>query len=506
MGVIMMGMLLLGGEAKVSSKELCGWDFSKINSSALRVLPVTNLFRLTSPLPETGQKHPGQVRPTFVHAAIPSVIPLTFHRSWPCSNTPWWCNKLCWVSVTWGGEEGRTPSPWMAEEAHQLTPGRHACVALLVLRTSQNPGTEALQTHSPPDLPMAGWSTHWWLRAVIFGKYHGVDLICSLHWGGCSSFLELSIPQTHWYMEGRPSSLGLVTDLGVGIAVTPSKNSWWDFFHVLRPHLFLPSFCFLKLLLLSVIWLWGFVLFFCIWDKLPVGHASLGKTGGRSPHLPENPAPTTATFSLLQTFPRAIGKFLEQSELQRGSKDAWHLPKGEKIRSESAVWKTPTLSSKISLTAGHRSRHNEGKQPGWGGVSSCPQPWPLGMAFPKGASPGWPHLDVLRHPQCTGTRAISQSYPQIPAHWTHSLLQCHCTAHSEEAVHDFRCPGREKSFQQWGFACGNGCLLGIPYPARGEKEWTASQVPCTLLGCQLYFWLLQAGVSQEKKKKVSLKL
>lgn len=234
-----------------------------------------------------------------------------------------------------------------------------------------------------------------------------------------------------------------------------------------------------------------------------MGCASLGKTGDRSPHLPESPALTPATLNLLQTFSRAIRKLLEQSELQGGSEDAWHLPKGEKIRSESAVWKTSTLSSEISLTAGHRTRHNEGKQPGWGGVSACPQSWPLGMAFPKGANP-WlaplPRSEMLRHPQnyprvrpATSTEPLNPLPASMPLH----------TAHSGEAAQDFRCPWGEKSSQQWVFAFGNGWVLGTSPPtARGEREWAARQAPCTILNCQLYFCLLQAGVPQEKKRSI----
>lgn len=92
MGVIMMGMLLLGGAAKVSSKELCGWDFSKTHSSALRVLPATNLFRLIFPTAWNWAETPSKSEANFCPSSHHLV---SFHRSWPCSNTPWWCQKLC---------------------------------------------------------------------------------------------------------------------------------------------------------------------------------------------------------------------------------------------------------------------------------------------------------------------------------------------------------------------------------------------------------------------------
>lgn len=70
--------------------------------------------------------------------------------------------------------------------AHTLC--RHACVAFLVLRASQNPTTQRLCSHIPhPTFPWQGEALTGDLGiklAVIFGKCHGVDLICPLHWGG----------------------------------------------------------------------------------------------------------------------------------------------------------------------------------------------------------------------------------------------------------------------------------------------------------------------------------
>lgn len=51
-----------------------------------------------------------------------------------------------------------------------------------------------------------------------------------------------------------------------------------------------------------------------------------------------------------------------------------------------------------------------------------------------------------------------------------------------------------------------GCWAPHTHCQGGKGVRAARKVPCTLLICQLYFWLLQAGVPQEKKKKASLKL
>lgn len=70
--------------------------------------------------------------------------------------------------------------------------------------------------------------------AVLFGKYHGVDLICPLQREVTAKAAPLqssASSQTHWCVEGRPSSLGLVTDLGVDIVL--HLATIYDFFFAL---------------------------------------------------------------------------------------------------------------------------------------------------------------------------------------------------------------------------------------------------------------------------------
>lgn len=242
MGVIMMGgkmMLFLGGEAKVSSKELCGWGCSKTNSSALTVLSAANLFSLTSPLPKTGQKHPGQGASKWGQLLFIQPPPGTllflvaFHRSWTCCKCTIGYPKGCagclsdlemrWRENTFPMDGTRGTS------AH--TPCRQAWVAFLVLRTSQNPITQRLCSHIPPlTFPWQGEA----LRgdpgrkvAVIFGKYHGVDLICPLHWGGhCSSstFAEFSILPNPLVCGGETLIPGFSDRLGCWHCITTSNN------------------------------------------------------------------------------------------------------------------------------------------------------------------------------------------------------------------------------------------------------------------------------------------
>lgn len=197
MGVIMMGgvvMLFLGGEAKVSSKELCAWDCSKTNSSALTVLSATNLFSLTSPLPKTGQKHPGQGVSNFSSSSLHLALCYpSWHFTDPglAANTPLVIQKaVLALLVTWKWDEGRTPSPRMTQEAHQLTPSADMPVLHFWYRewvkAQEHP--KRFCSHIPHlSFPWQGEGLSGdpgKKLAVIFVKYHGVDLICPLHWGG----------------------------------------------------------------------------------------------------------------------------------------------------------------------------------------------------------------------------------------------------------------------------------------------------------------------------------
>lgn len=194
---------------------------------------------------------------------------------------------------------------------------------------------------------------------------------------------------------------------------------------------------------------------------------------------------------------------------QSCKEEAWHLPNGENSWSESAVWKTSTLSSEISSTAGHKTRDNKGKQPGQGGVSA-PSPLTFGNSISKGCEPLAAFTAPLPYTQKYPSTPKWACYPGAqPATGTQSIKMLlpsfNATAHtcSEEVVQDFRCPGGEKLLQRYGFACGNGWLPSILPPAAwGKREQALWQVTCTLLNCQRYFWLLQAGASAIEKKRL----
>lgn len=217
----------------------------------------------------------------------------------------------------------------------------------------------------------------------------------------------------------------------------------------------------------------------------------------------------------LQTFSWAIRKYLEQSELQGRGKEAWHLPNGEKVRSESAVYKTSTLSSEISSATAHKPRDNEGKQPGWGGVSTspCHHLRPLGIAFPKAASP-WlaslPHFCMLRNTPSAPEQVLLWS-PASHWHTEHpnATTSFNATAHvcSEEVVLDFRCPGGKMLLQWCSFAHGNG-WLATRYPPCHPGETGASVRTCYLHTSELPALFLAAASwnkCHRKKKKRLIK-
>lgn len=127
---------------------------------------------------------------------------------------------------------------------------------------------------------------------------------------------------------------------------------------------------------------------------------------------------TPPQVSLLKTFSQAIRKYLEQQKLRGG-----HRASSQWWESQEWISCLENLhpSSEISPTAGHKTRDNEGKQPGWGGISgSPPQLWPLATAFPKAESPSGftaPLSYAQRHPWYTGA-----CYPrEQPATSTQSI-------------------------------------------------------------------------------------
>lgn len=103
------------------------------------------------------------------------------------------------------------------------------------------------------------------------------------------------------------------------------------------------------------------------------------------------------------------------------------FPIVRKIRSESAVCKTSTLSSEISSTAGHKTRDNEGKQPGWGGVSTSPPSLTFGNSISKGCEPlagfATPLVCSEIAPAHRGERVVLEP-SQPPAQRTDKCLYC----------------------------------------------------------------------------------
>lgn len=125
-------------------------------------------------------------------------------------------------------------------------------------------------------------------------------------------------------------------------------------------------------------------------------------------------------------------------------------------------------------------------------------------------APGWLHCPSSigskkkKYPQSSRISLLSWS----PASHRHTeypnaatSLQCNCTHLLRGGCARLQVSGGETSLKWCGFAHGNGWLP--------EGNWSehSDKLLATLLNCQLYFWLLQAGVSAiEKKKKDSLKL
>lgn len=157
------------------------------------------------------------------------------------------------------------------------------------------------------------------------------------------------------------------------------------------------------------------------------------------------------------------------------------FPIVRKIRSESAVCKTSTLSSEISSTAGHKTRDNEGKQPGWGGVSTSPPSLTFGTSISKGCEPlaGFTTPLVCSEiaPAHRGEHVVlepSQPPAQRAAKCFYRFQCNHTLAHGSLC---------KISHVQGERAHCRDVILSVPLPptAWGKWEPAVGQVTCTIL-------------------------
>ena len=179
-----------------------------------------------------------------------------------------------------------------------------------------------------------------------------------------------------------------------------------------------------------------------------------------------------------------------------------------KIKNESAVWKISTLSSKISSTARHKTRNNEGKQHEQGqDFRFCPGSDLWEGHFQRLQDPGWlPCIMFIHSENIPSAQEWVLSWS--PARHQHTkqpnvTTTFNATAHacSEEVLQEFRCLEGEKFLQKCGFVE----IGGYPAPWHSLPRENGSEHSDKLLAhfwIAGYFWLLQAGESTVEKRLI----
>lgn len=148
----------------------------KMNSSALTVLSTTNLYLDWHPhCLKLGRNTQGKVFPSEANFCSSSHHLALCYFSWPstdpglAANAPCRSNELCWLSQ-WPQNEMKgehLPHGWQKRHISSHPLQTCLCCIFGIENESKPKNTEALQSHSPLDLPMTGWSTQWWPRHEV---------------------------------------------------------------------------------------------------------------------------------------------------------------------------------------------------------------------------------------------------------------------------------------------------------------------------------------------------